>query len=85
MRIPALMTMAALLSACVTGQSVGSISEFQQIAAGQIEGDFAAADVKVHNRRALIFTSYWTATTPDGAVYECSRDLSSDQCIRQGR
>lgn len=85
MRIPALVMMAALLTACATGQSVGSISEFQQISAGQIEGDFAAADIKVRNRRALIFTSYWTATTPDGVIYECSRDLSSDQCTRQGR
>lgn len=85
MRIPALVMMATLLSACATGQSVGSISEFQQIAAGQIEGDFAAADIKVHNRRALIFNSYWTATTPDGAIYECSRDLSADRCTRRRR
>lgn len=85
MRSAALAIVAMLLASCATGQSVGSIEEFQSIAAGQIEGDVAAKDIKIHNRRALIFTSYWTAITPDGVRYECSRDLSSDQCTRQAR
>lgn len=80
MRIPVLAIMAMLATACATGQSVGSVSEFQQIAAGQIDGDIKPGDIHIHNRRALIFTSYWTATTPSGAVYECSRDLSADRC-----
>ena len=76
---------AMLLASCTTGPSVGSIEEFQGISAMQIDGDVEAKDIKVHNRRALIFTTYWTAVLPDGSVYECSRDLSTDQCKKQRR
>lgn len=85
MRTTALAMMAMMLASCATGQSVGSVDEFQQISAGQIDGDFSAQTIKIRNRYALIFTSYWTAITPDGAVYACSRDLSADQCKKQGR
>ena len=85
MRVPVLAIAALLLASCATGQSVGSVDEFQGISAMQIAGDVEAKDIKIRNRRALIFTAYWTAIMPDGAVYECSRDLSSDQCTRQGR
>lgn len=85
MRIPALAALAMLAASCATGQSVGSVEGFQDVSAGQIGGGITPESIKIRNRRALIFTSYWTAITPDGAVYECSRDLSSDQCTRQGR
>lgn len=85
MRILLLAMTAMVLASCTTGPSVGSIEDFQEIAAMQIDGDIAAKDIKIHNRRALIFTTYWTAITPDGSIYECSRDLSTDQCKKQRR
>lgn len=74
---------AMLLASCTTGPSVGSIEEFQGISAMQIDGNIEAKDIRIHNRRALVFTTYWTAILPDGSVYECSRDLSTDQCKKQ--
>ena len=85
MRILLLAMTAMVLTSCTTGPSVGSIEDFQEISAMQIDGDIAAKDIRIHNRRALIFTTYWTAITPDDSVYECSRDLSTDQCKKQRR
>lgn len=83
MRILALAMMGVLMASCATGQSVGSVPEFQRVSAGQIGGGVETKDIKIRNRRALLFTSYWTAITPDGSVFECSRDFSNDQCVKQ--
>lgn len=85
MRLPAVVLMTIALASCATGPSVGSIEDFQWAAAGAISEDVPPEKIKIHNRRALLFTSYWTAVTPDGARYECSRDLSEDRCTAQKR
>lgn len=85
MRIPVMAAAALLLAACATGPSVADIDELQGISAMQIQADVEAKDIRIHSRRALIFTTYWTAVLPDGSVYECSRDLSADQCTKQRR
>lgn len=71
-----------VLASCATGPSVGSIEGFQWATAGAISEDVAPEKIRIHNRRALLFTSYWTAITPEGR-YECSRDLSEDRCTAQ--
>lgn len=83
MRVLALAMLGCVMASCATGQSVGSTTEFKRVSAVQIGGGVEPKDIKIRNRRALLFTSYWTAVAPDGTVYECSRDLSNDQCVLQ--
>jgi hypothetical protein len=80
MRVLCAGAFALLLSACAIGPEVASVTELQGVTAQQIDEDVEPSKIRIANIYAILFTNHWTAMTPSGQVYECTRDLAEDAC-----